>query len=231
MGQAVEQVLERPPGASEGTAPVRRCLVTGALRPKAELVRFVLAPDGTVVPDIGERLPGRGLWLTARRDIVAAASGKGLFAKAARAAAAAPADLADQVEALLARRCCELLGLARRAGQAAAGFEKVRSWLGAGKAGVVLGASDGAEDGRRKLRTLAGQVPVVELLRTDEMGPALGREHAVHVAVRKGNLAALLLREAGRLSGFRAGPTVPGAGRKAGRATVNRGRESRKHDQ
>ena len=78
-----------------------------------------VAPDGTVVPDIGERLPGRGLWLTARRDIVAAASGKGLFAKAARAAAAAPADLADQVEALLARRCCELLGLARRAGQAA----------------------------------------------------------------------------------------------------------------
>ena len=183
---------------------MRRCLATGSVRPKAEMLRFVASPEGVVVPDILERLPGRGLWLTARRDIVAAASSKGLFAKAARAPLSVPADLADQVEALLARRCCDVLGLARRAGQAAAGFEKVRAWIQAGKAGVLLGASDGAEDGRRKLMALARGLPVISVLRGDELAAGLGRETAVHAAVRGGKLAETLRRDAARLEGFRA---------------------------
>ena len=187
-------------------APQRRCFATGAVRHKSELVRFVIAPDGTVVPDIEERLPGRGLWLTASRDIITASSGKGLFAKAARSPARAPANLADQVEALLARRCLDLLGFARRAGQVTTGFEKVRSWLGAGKAFLLLEASDGAEDGRRKLAISARDIPVIDLFRGDELSQALGRENAVHVAVRGGKLAALLQQEAARLAGFR-GPT------------------------
>ena len=203
MAQAMEQVMESAVADADDGAPVRRCLATGTLRPKAELVRFVLAPDGTVVPDINERLPGRGLWLTASRDIVASASAKGLLAKAARAAVTAPADLADQVEGLLARRCRDLLGVARRAGQATAGFEKVRAWLAGGKAGLLLEASEGSADGRRKLRALAGDVPVIGVLRGDELGPALGRDHAVHVAVKAGKLAEMLMREAARLSGFR----------------------------
>lgn len=199
---ALEQVIERP--ESEDTAsPLRRCIATSALKSKAELVRFVVSPEGVIVPDISERLPGRGLWLTARRDIVAFAAAKGLLAKAARAAVTAPADLADQVESLLARRCCELLGVARRAGQATTGFEKVRAWLAAGRAGLLLEATEGSEDGRRKLRALAGDVPVVDVLRGDELGPALGRDGAVHVAVKGGKLAQMLMREAARLSGFR----------------------------
>jgi len=229
VAQAMEQVMESAVADADDGAPVRRCLATGTLRPKAELVRFVLAPDGTVVPDINERLPGRGLWLTASRDIVTAASGKGLFAKAARATATAPADLADQVEALLARRCRDLLGFARRAGQATAGFEKVRAWLTAGKAGVLITASDGAEDGRRKLRALGGDVPVIGVLRADELGAALGRGNAVHVAVKRGKLAALLLREAARLSGFRAGAEAPGGRRNLSIPAANRGRKSRVH--
>jgi len=184
-------------------APQRRCFATGAVRQKSELVRFVIAPDGTVVPDIEEKLPGRGLWLTASRDIVAASSGKGLFARAARGPARAPANLADQVEALLTRRCLDLLGFARRAGQVTTGFEKVRSWLGAGKAFLLLEASDGAEDGRRKLAVLARDLPMIDLFRGDELSQALGRENAVHVAVRGGKLAALLQQEAARLAGFR----------------------------
>ena len=201
--QTVEPVNAQLEAAPLGDAAVRRCLVTGAVRPKAEMLRFVAGPTGVVVPDILERLPGRGLWLTARRDIVAAASSKGLFAKAARAPLAAPADLADQVEALLARRCCDLLGLARRAGQATAGFEKVRAWIQSGKAGVLLEASDGAEDGRRKLLALGRGIPVISVLRGDELAAGLGRETAVHAAMRGGKLAEALRRDAARLEGFR----------------------------
>jgi len=187
-------------------APQRRCFATGAVRQKSELVRFVIAPDGTVVPDIEEKLPGRGLWLTASRDIVTASSGKGLFARAARSPARAPANLADQVEALLTRRCLDLLGFARRAGQVTTGFEKVRAWLSSGKVSLLLEASDGAEDGRRKLAISARDIPVIDLFRGDELSQALGRENAVHVAVRAGKLAALLQQEAARLAGFR-GPS------------------------
>ncbi|MBT5309011.1 MAG: DUF448 domain-containing protein, partial [Rhodospirillaceae bacterium] len=107
----------------------RRCIVSGEMRPKAEMLRFVVAPDGDVVADIEEKLPGRGFWLSADRDVIHTASARNLFAKAARAKANAPDDLADRVEALLARRCLDQIGLARRAGIAVAGFGKVESWL------------------------------------------------------------------------------------------------------
>lgn len=183
---------------------LRRCLVTGEIRPKDELIRFVVGPDSKLVPDVEQKLPGRGLWLTARRDIVTAAAAKNLFARAARADVEVDPDLADRVEALLARRVMDLIGLARRAGQAAAGFEKVHGLLSAGRAAVLLSASDGAADGRRRLQALARGVPVVGLLTAAELGAAVGREHVVHAAVGSGRLARLIMREAARLAGFRA---------------------------
>jgi predicted RNA-binding protein YlxR (DUF448 family) len=185
------------------TGPERRCVVTGQVRPKVELLRFVLAPDGAVVPDLGARLPGRGIWLCARRDVVNTAVAKRLFAKAARRAAVVPADLADRVDALLARRCLDLLGLARRAGQAVCGFEKVRAEVKARRAAVVVEARDAAEDGRGKMRALATGLPVIELFDAAELGAVFGRDAAVHVALAPGRLAGRLLEEAALLAGFR----------------------------
>jgi len=118
------------------------------VRAKAALVRFVVAPDGTLVPDVAARLPGRGLWLTARRDIVEAAMAKRLFGRAARKPVTVSADLADRVELLLRQRCADLIGLARRSGKAVAGYEKVRSALRDGDAAILLAAADGGEGGR-----------------------------------------------------------------------------------
>jgi predicted RNA-binding protein YlxR (DUF448 family) len=186
------------------TGTTRRCLVTGEARPKAGLIRFVVSPEGAIVPDVAERLPGRGLWLTARRDIVAQAVTKRLFARAARASVAVDDGLVDWVERLLAERCCEALGLARRAGQALTGFVKVRA-LAAGKgAAVLVEAADGGADSRGKLEALAPGIPVVALLTCAELSAALGREHVVHAALTPGRLAASFLADAARLGGFRA---------------------------
>ena len=134
------------PAAAESQDGVcRRCIVTGAVRPKTELVRFVVDPGGRIVPDVAGRLPGRGLWLSARRDIVAAAVAKRLFARAARAPVVVEDGLGDRVEALLAARCGDLLGLARRAGQAVVGFEKTRTLAAAGARGGA-----GRSVGRRR---------------------------------------------------------------------------------
>jgi hypothetical protein len=188
--------------AAEGE-DLRRCLVTGDRLPREALLRFVVAPDGDVVADMDGRLPGRGLWLRSRRDMVKTACAGNLFAKASGGRATATADLAERVEERLTRRCLDLIGLARRAGQVATGFEKVRVWLRAGKAGVLLAAADGADGGRAKLRALASGMAVLEAFSGAQLGAALGRESAGHVAVARGGLAERLMREVGRLRAFR----------------------------
>jgi hypothetical protein len=195
------------PECDEGSesGPLRRCLVSGESRAKAELLRFVVAPDGKLVADVAGRLPGRGLWLTPRRDIVATAVTKRLFARAARQAVIVEDGLADRVEALLAERCRDHIGLARRAGQAVMGFVKVQAALAAGKAGVLVAAIDGAADGRLKLGGIARMrgLPLVECLTGAELGAAFGREHAVHAALAAGRLAEMLVADASRLAGLR----------------------------
>ena len=189
--------------ADEESGPTRRCIVGGESLPVARLVRFVVAPDGAIVPDIEARLPGRGMWLSADRDVLNKALAKNAFARAARRPVTVPDDLAGRVERLLARRCIELLGMARRAGQALAGFEQVRAALAEPGAGLLLEAADGAEDGRAKLRGAARDVPVTAALTGAELGAAFGRERSVHVLVAAGALAERLRIETGRLAGLR----------------------------
>jgi predicted RNA-binding protein YlxR (DUF448 family) len=191
-----------------GRAPERRCVVTGEILPREAMVRFVVRPpeaggSGELVPDLEGRLPGRGLWITARRDIVERAVAKNAFVRAAHASVAVSSDLADRLESLLARRCIDHLGLARRAGQAVAGFEQVRAWLDRSRAGVVVEASDGAADGQRKVMAMAGWLPMVRVLAGWELGSAFGRDRVGHVALAPGRLAEGFCREAARLAGFR----------------------------
>lgn len=188
---------------------LRRCIATRESLPRERLVRFVVGPDQVVVPDVAGKLPGRGLWLSASRDIVSRACAGNLFAKAARSPARVPVDLAQQVEDLLARRCLELVGLARRAGQAVAGFEKVRAVLSRDRAGALLTAADGAAGGRDKLGVLQPGVARIDILTGTELSGVFGRETTVHAAVVKGNIADRLVVEAARLAGFRI-PHEPG---------------------
>lgn len=183
-------------------APQRRCIVTRRTAPKTDLIRFVVAPDGTLVADVDGRLPGRGLWVVAERDAIESARTGGLFAKAARRRVDVPADLLQTVEDQLRRRCIDGLAMARRAGQAVAGFEKVRAWLAAGKAAVVLTAHDGAVDGRGKLYRLCPDLPRVETLNAADLAVAFGRDHVVHAAMADGGLARGLLAQARRLAGI-----------------------------
>ena len=192
--------------SGQGDAPLRRCIVSGERLPKSGMVRFVVGPDNMVVPDVAGRLPGRGIWLSADRNIIKTACGRNLFSYAARRQVGFSDELADQVEALLVRRCTEFLGLARRAGQAVAGFVKVKGWLREGRAAVLIAASDGAADGRNKLRRSARGLPEIEVLRATELGIAFGRDEVVHAALAAGGLAKGFVETAGRLSGFRCGP-------------------------
>jgi predicted RNA-binding protein YlxR (DUF448 family) len=167
------------------------------------LLRLVVDPEGAIVPDIEGRLPGRGLWLTPRRDIVQRAVAKKAFARAARRPVLASPELADRIESLLARRCVDLLGLSRRAGLAIAGFDRVGEALRRGKVGLLLCAQDGAAAGRDKLIALADNLPSVGVLTAAELGAAFGRERIVHAAVGGGTLCRRLMEDLSRLAGLR----------------------------
>jgi predicted RNA-binding protein YlxR (DUF448 family) len=195
--------------------PERRCIATGKSGATDRLVRFVLSPDAVVVPDLAGRLPGRGVWLTAERGLIDKAVAKKLFSHAFKAQAATPANLADQLEALLAQRLIDVIGLARKGGLAVTGFEKVRARLKDGTTGAMVQASDGAADGKAKLARLAiavsgavsggaeNTVPILEVLSSTELGLAFGRDFAIHAALDRGGLADRAIREAARLGGLR----------------------------
>ncbi len=187
--------------------PLRRCIASGESLPAERLIRFVVSPDGALVPDLAAELPGRGLWLSADRDALAKAlSGKG-FARAARRQITAPADLAERLEMLLLRRTMQMLGFARKAGAAVCGRDKVDSLARSGKIGVLIAASDAAEDGKTKLLRLAEAVSpgvaCVSWISSAELGLAFGRENVIHAAIAQGRLADRFRVEAERLRGFR----------------------------
>jgi uncharacterized protein len=181
--------------------PERRCIVTGETGPKQGLVRFVVGPGDVVVPDILNRLPGRGMWVTARRSVLDEA-GRGRFSRAARAQVSVPDDLSAQVEAGLLRRVTDGVALARKAGLAVAGFEKVKDLLAKGEAKVLLQASDGSERGKGKLWTPTGG-RFFGCLTASELGLAFGRERVIHAALAAGGLTTRIVEDAARLSGVR----------------------------
>ena len=184
--------------------PERRCIATGESQPKAGLVRFVVGPELQVVPDLLNRLPGRGIYVSADRAAIEKAVKKGLFTRAARQSVKVPEGLADLVEAGLARRVTDLISMARKAGDAVTGYEKVKDWLSKGQAVVLIQASDGSERGKSKLHAPDREGGFIGCLTARELGLSFGREHAIHAALAAGGLARRVVEEAARLAGLRA---------------------------
>lgn len=196
-------------------APERRCIVSRETQPKAGLIRFVVGPDGAIVPDLAGRLPGRGLWVSADRALLERAVARGMFARAARAPVRVPEDLVAQVEAMLARRVVDAIALARKAGQAVAGLEKVKAALVAGEAVLLIQAADGSERGRAALRPPPGENSLVSCLFAHELGLAFARDSVIHAAVLAGGLAERIRDEARRLAGLREVGSRPAPQRRA----------------
>lgn len=181
---------------------VRRCIVSGKTFPKRELIRFCVSPDRELVPDLANKLPGRGIWVRADADAVQTAMTKGLFAKVAGSKVTYPDDLVERVRALFRRRCADLLGVAKKAGLVVSGFEKVADALRKGKLAWLLEAEDGADDGREKILRLAKDVSVLYFLSSGETAHALGREHSVHTGLKPGGATDAFIAEAKRCMAF-----------------------------
>ena len=187
--------------AERADGPERKCIVTGDVQPKSGLIRFVIGPDGQMVPDILGKLPGRGIYVTAEKAVIETAK-RGQFARAAKAPVTVPEGLAAEVERQQARRVVDLIALARKAGLAIAGFEKVKSALAGDHVRVLLQASDGSERGKSKLWTPTG-ARYYGCLTSDELGLAFGRQSVIHGALAAVGLSDRVVEEAAKLRGLR----------------------------
>ena len=204
--------MTRPALLDAEGSPERTCIVTRAKGLPEEMIRFVIGPGGTVVPDIRRKLPGRGVWVTARAGYVAEAVKRQAFSRGFKTKVVASESLAAEIEALLTNDCLQALSLANKAGQVVSGLAKAEEAIASGSiAGLVHAVGCGA-DGIRKLgqslRRRYGDEwarPRVELFVSGQLDLALGRTNVIHAALIEGAASEGFLKHCRRLTLYRAG--------------------------
>lgn len=194
----------------DGEGSERTCAVTRAHRTPEEMIRFVLDPEGNVIPDLKRKLPGRGVWVTATRGYVAEAVKRSVFAKGFRRPVVVNPDLPEIIEKSLEKDLVQSLSLANKAGMVAAGTFQVEKALANDDISVLIQAADGSRDGVRKIRHLATRtalepesLEILDFLDSEQIGLALGRASVVHAALRRGPVTQALMARARRLASFR----------------------------
>ncbi|ODS03871.1 hypothetical protein AUC71_07335 [Methyloceanibacter marginalis] len=171
----------------------------------------MLGPDDAVVPDLKEKLPGRGVWLTAAHETIAEAVKRKAFGRAFKAQVKVQEALPDRVGDLLAEAALRALSLANKAGEVVFGHSKVEEALSKGRVIAVIHASDAAEDGCRKLdgkaraSTQGRGLPSICAFTADELGLASGRSNVIHAALIQGGAARKFLAAAERAARYRQG--------------------------
>jgi uncharacterized protein len=176
------------------TLPERTCIVTREQKPEAELIRFVLSPEGQVVPDLKRKLPGRGCWVTRSRELVAEAVKRQAFARALEKSAKADPGLPDLIGTLIRKDLVQALSLCRKAGLAVSGFTKVEDALSKGHVRALIHVSTAGQDGAAKLNRKCGpNCAILDFFAPHELDLAFGRENVVHAAINEGGQARNLL--------------------------------------
>jgi predicted RNA-binding protein YlxR (DUF448 family) len=178
----------------------RQCIVTRQVKPAEEMIRFVVGPEDMLVPDVAAKLPGRGIWLSASKLLLAEAIAKRAFTKAAKQSVHAPDNLHELIEKLLHQRVKDSLSMARKAGQLISGSDKVTEALAKGQVAMLLHASDASEDGIRKLK--ASDIPTYRGFSRELLSEITGKENAVHVAVLSGQAGAFFIAQLRRFALF-----------------------------
>ena len=204
----------------------RLCAATGEVTPVAEMIRFVLAPDGSVVPDLKRRLPGRGIWITATRPALRNALARKAFARSFRREVRVAGDLVDSTERLLEQAALDALAMAHKAGRTTIGFARVEAALGRERVAALIQASDAGQDGTRKLQATLRQRPdaenivIITTFAISQLDLAFGRANVVHAVLVAGPETEAFLARVARLERFRTGtnnrPETPGTWRRNG---------------
>lgn len=180
----------------------RKCIVSGEILEKEQMLRFTVTPDGLVVPDFKKKLPGKGIYVINARTALHKAIANNLFAKILKINAKAGKELEEQVEHLLKKQALDAVSLARKAGAMVSGMDKVTEVLKKNKAAFLLEASDAGEDGHKRILAEAKDLEIFNLFKIEELDKELAKENTVHLAFIKGNMAKMVRETFIRLASF-----------------------------
>ena len=208
--------------AAQKEGSERSCVVTRSVKAPEDLIRFVAGPDGTLVPDLRRKLPGRGVWASLSAKTVAEAIKRKAFERSLKAKVTVPADLVETIDMLMHRDALQALSMANKAGLVTAGFAKVEAQIESGRCKAVIAASDGAEDGKRKIGQAVRRVsaarqaeglkardlPVVAIFTAADLELALGRAHVIQAALAPGPATEGVLSRWRRLVRYRTDDTA-----------------------
>jgi len=191
----------------------RTCALSRELRPVTELIRYVVDPQGEVVPDVKRKLPGRGIWITGSRAAIEDAVKRNVFARGFKRDVRVTRDLAAASEKLLERAALDALAIAAKAGQVVGGFAKVEAATGRDNVLALIHAADAASDGKRKLDAAlhrsrgekTREIAIVDLFTGAQLDLALNRPNVVHAALLAGPGSETFLARVARLARFRTG--------------------------
>jgi uncharacterized protein len=191
----------------------RTCALSRELRPVTELIRYVIGPQGEVVPDVKRKLPGRGIWITGTRSAIEEAIKRNVFVRGFKREVRVARDLAAASETLLERAALDALAIAAKAGRVVGGFAKVEAAAGRIDILALIHASDAASDGKRKLGAAlhrnradkSREIALVDLFTSAQLDLALNRPNVVHAALLAGPGSETFLARVARLTRFRTG--------------------------
>jgi len=189
----------------------RMCVATREVKPVADMIRFVVGPDGEAVPDLKRKLPGRGVWVTATQDALSEAIKRKALLRGFKQQVRLPADLVTRTGQLLERAVLDALAMAGKAGLVAAGFARVEKALAREAVVALLHAVEASPDGIRKLEAAqrrspqGGPIVVIGCLASAQLDLALGRPNVVHAALLAGAASDTFLARLRRLERFRTG--------------------------
>ena len=180
----------------------RKCIATGQIKPKDELLRFVKTPDSRLVPDFNKKIEGRGLYVSISKKALKTALDKNLFIKSIRMHLKIEDDFLNMVEQLLYKRGLDSINLARKAGALVTGFEKVKEKILKNKVAFLIEAKDAGQDGTEKIGAVAKGLEIISVYNVEDLDTALDKVNTVHVAVLKSNIADMVYKNLKRYQTF-----------------------------
>ncbi len=186
----------------ESQTQQRRCIVTGQSLAKTDLIRYVLDPDDTVIPDIKAKLPGRGVWVSAEQAKVKEAVKRKLFHRGFAKSVNVPPELGQLVQNVLKEAALGRLKMAKKAGQVVNGYTKLMAALEKETIIALLHADNASQAESNKLdhkfRTNLEQksilAPIIDekpfnSFKTQELSLAFGAANVIHAGLKQGGAA------------------------------------------
>ena len=165
------------------TSPLRKCIVSGLLFEKHKLIRFVVSPSKTVVPDINQKLPGRGVWIQAQRQTIDAALTGKCFQRAFYSNVKVEKNLIDIILQQIKKKLCDQISLARKAGKTVSGANQVKTALIKEEFGLLIQASDGSKRETSRFSQSIDDKKIINCLAGKELGTIFSRERVVHCVI------------------------------------------------